>query len=187
MRQRLFSIDDSDSFRRLNPYVSARQPDSFGNKNLIVRDDTLSLLAGTGLAVLFIRALGLVLGAGTIIFVYRIGELVAPQRLTVAFVAAAITGLNPMFIFVSASVNNDSLAMILNGALVWLLLRTLRDGFALRRTLAIALLFAFSSLTKLTGLVLLPVMLGLAIFVFRKTRTGADCCCFSTLSRFSGC
>ena len=164
------SIDDSDSFRRLNPYVSARQPDSFGNKNLIVRDDSHSLLAGTGLAVFFIRALGLVLGAGTIIFVYKIGELVAPQRLTVAFVAAAITGLNPMFIFVSASVNNDSLAMILNGALVWLLLRTLRDGFALRRTLAIALLFAFSSLTKLTGLVLLPVMLGLAIFVFRKTR-----------------
>lgn len=165
-----FSIDDSDSFRRLNPYVSARQPDSFGNKNLIVRDDTTSLFDGTGLAVLFMRALGLALGAGTILFVYKIGELVAPQRLTVAFVAAAITGLNPMFIFVSASVNNDSLAMILNGALIWLLLRTLRDGFALRRTLALALLFALSSLTKLTGLVLLPVMLGLGMFVFRKTR-----------------
>lgn len=165
-----FSIDDSDSFRRLNPYVSARQPDSFGNKNLIVRDDTTSLFDGTGLAVLLMRALGLALGAGTIILIYKIGELVAPQRLTVAFVAAAITGLNPMFIFVSASVNNDSLAMILNGALIWLLLRTLRDGFALRRTLALALLFALSSLTKLTGLVLLPVMLGLGMFVFRKTR-----------------
>ncbi|MCY3977114.1 MAG: hypothetical protein OXG23_03350 [Chloroflexi bacterium] len=164
-----FNIEDSDSYRRLNPYVSARQPDSFGNKNLIIHDHTLSLFDGTGLAVLFIRALGLALGAGTIVFVYKIGELVAPQRLTVAFVAAAITGLNPMFIFVSASVNNDSLAMILNGALIWLLLRTLRDGFSLRRTLALALLFALSSLTKLTGLVLLPVMLGLSIFVFRKT------------------
>lgn len=165
-----FSIEDTDSFRLLNPYVAARQPDSFGNKNLIVRDETISLFDGTGLAVLLMRALGLALGAGTIIFVYKIGELVAPQRLTVAFVAAAITGLNPMFIFVSASVNNDSLAMILNGALIWLLLRTLRDGFALRRTLALALLFALSSLTKLTGLVLLPVMLGLGMFVFRKTK-----------------
>ena len=164
-----FSIDDADEFRRLNPYVSANQPDSFGNKNLIIHDNTLSPFAGTGLAVLFMRALGLALGAGTIVFVYKIGELVAPQRLTVAFVAAAITGLNPMFIFVSASVNNDSLAMVLNGALIWLLLRTLRDGFALRRTLALALLFALTSLTKLTGLVLLPVLLGLGIYVFRKT------------------
>ena len=75
-----------------------------------------------------------------------------------------------MFIFVTASVNNDALAMILNGALIWLLLRTLRDGFSLRYTLALALLFATSSLTKLTGLVLLPVLLGVAFFVFRKTR-----------------
>ena len=74
-----------------------------------------------------------------------------------------------MFIFVSASVNNDSLAMILNGALIWLILRTLRDGFTLRYTFALALLFAFTSLTKLTGLVLLPVMLGVALVVFRKT------------------
>ena len=84
--------------------------------------------------------------------------------------AAAITGLNPMFIFVSASVNNDSLAMILNSALIWLTLRTLRDGFTLRRTLAMALLFAVTSVTKLTGLVLLPVMLMAALIVFRKTQ-----------------
>ena len=163
------SIDDSDSYRRLNPFVSVNQPNSFGNKNLIIHDDSLSLFTGTGLAVLLMRALGLALGAGTIVFVYKIGELVAPQRQTVAFVAAAITGLNPMFIFVSASVNNDVLAMILNGALIWLLLRTLRDGFGLGRTLAIALLFALSSLTKLAGLVLLPVLLFVGVFAFRKT------------------
>ena len=163
------SIDDSDSYRRLNPFVSANQPNSFGNKNLIIHDDTLSQFSGTGLAVLLMRALGLALGAGTIVFIYKIGELVAPQRQTVAFVAAALTGLNPMFIFVSASVNNDALAMILNGALIWLLLSTLRDGFALSRTLAIALLFALSSLTKLAGLVLLPVLLWVGLVAFRKT------------------
>ena len=80
--------------------------------------------SGAGLAVnLVMRALGIALGAGTIVFVYKIGELIAPQRQTVAFVAGAITGLNPMFIFVTASVNNDALAMLLNGALIWLLLR----------------------------------------------------------------
>lgn len=164
------SINDSAAYRQLNPHVAIQQPGAFGNKNLTVRDDSLSLFSGTGLAVLFARLLGLALGAGTIVFVYHIGGLIAPQRQTVAFVAAAITGLNPMFIFVTASVNNDALAMFVNGALVWLLLRTLRDGFSLRYTLALALLFALSSLTKLTGLALLPVTLGVGFFTFRKTR-----------------
>ena len=164
------SLDDSEEYRRLNPHVNIYKPSSFGNKNLIVHDESLSLFRGAGLAVLIMRALGIALGAGTIVFVFKIGELIAPQRQTVAFVAGAITGLNPMFIFVTASVNNDSLAMLLNGALIWLMLRTLRDGFSLRAILALALLFALTSLTKLTGLALLPVMLGVALLVYRKTR-----------------
>ncbi len=164
------SIDDVDNYRLLNPHVTSNQPDSFGNKNLTIHDETQSMIRGTGLVVLFVRAVGLALGAGTVVFVYKIGELVAPQRPTVAFVAAAITALNPMFIFVSASVNNDTLSMALNGALILLLLRTLRDGFLLRYTLAIALLFALTSLTKITSLVLLPVLLGAAFFAQRKSR-----------------
>lgn len=164
------SLDDSAAYRQLNPHVALYQPSAYGNKNLIIHDASLSRISGVGLAVFTMRLIGLALGAGTIVFVYRIGELIAPQRQTVAFVAGAITGLNPMFIFVTASVNNDALAMILNGALVWLLLRTLRDGFSSRYTLALALLFALSTLTKLTGLALLPVMLGVALFAFRKTR-----------------
>jgi len=164
------NIDDSEDYRRLNPHVNIYQPRSFGNKNLIVHDESLSLVHGAGLAVLVMRALGIALGAGTIVFVYKIGELVAPQRQTVAFVAGAITGLNPMFIFVTASVNNDALAMLVNGALIWLMLRTIRDGFSLRATFALAALFALSSLTKLTGMVLLPVVLGVSFLVYRKTR-----------------
>ena len=164
-----FSIDDADSYRLLNPHVTANQPDAYGNKNLTIRDASQSIIRGTGLVVVILRLAGLALGALTIVFVYKIGELVAPQRPTVAFVAAAITGLNPMFIFVSASVNNDTLAMMLNGALILLLLRTIRDGFQLRYTVLITLLFAVSCLTKLTSLVLLPVLLGTALFVQRKT------------------
>lgn len=164
-----FGIEDAKSYRLLNPHVTFSQPESYGNKNLIVRDDSLSMLHGTGLAVLLLRAIGLALGASTVVLVYKIGELVAPQRSTVAFVAAAITGLNPMFIFVCASVTNDTLAMTLNGAVILLLLRTLRDGFSLRYTVAIGLLFAFASLTKVTSLILLPTMVGVALFVHRKT------------------
>ena len=168
-------IDDAVQYRLLNPYVNKHQPDSFGNKNLVVHDASLSRLRGAGLAVLSIRALGLAMGAATIALVFKVGGLIAPQRPTVAFVAAALTGLNPMFIFVSASVTNDSLAMLLNSALILLLLRTLRDGFRLRYSLAIALLFAVACLTKLTVLAVLPVIVGAAFFAQRKTndRRGA--------------
>lgn len=164
------AIDDVDAYRTLNPHVRNNQPDAFGNKNIVVRDDALSLFAGTGLAVLVIRVIGLVLGAVTIVTVYEIGKYIAPQRPTVAFVASAITGLNPMFIFVSASVNNDVLAMALNGVIVLLMLRTLRDGFNLRNTLIIATLIALTSLTKLTSLVLIPVLIGVGYFTYRKTK-----------------
>ena len=168
-------IDDADQYRLLNPHVKKLQPESFGNKNLIVHDSSLSIIRGAGLAVVIIRALGLAMGAVTIALVFKVGELIAPQRPTVAFVAAALTGLNPMFIFVSASVSNDSLAMLLNGALILLLLRTLRDGFRLRYSLAIAFLFAASCLTKLTVFAVLPVFFGAAFFAQRRTndRRGA--------------
>ncbi len=169
------SIEDADSYRLLNPHVRSSQPESYGNKNLIIGDAGHSPLRGTGLVVLALRLAGLALGAVTIALVYKIGELAAPQRPTVAFVAGALTGLNPMFIFVSASVTNDTLAMTLNGALILLLLRILRDGFSLRSSLAIALLFAMTSLTKLTALVLLPALLCLCLYALRKTgdRRGA--------------
>lgn len=165
-----FSIDDSEQYRRLNPHVSADEPAAFGNKNLILHDEDRSLLRGTGLVVMLLRFAGLALGLGTIACVYKIGELVAPQRPTVAYVAAALTGLNPMFIFVSASVTNDSLSAALNGLLVLLMLRCLRDGFSRRSSLSIALLFALSCLCKVTVFALLPVLIGVALYVYRKTR-----------------
>ncbi|MCY4537535.1 MAG: DUF2142 domain-containing protein [Chloroflexi bacterium] len=170
-----FDINDVDEYRRLNPHVRASLPDAYGNKNLVIHDDSLSVSRGAGFVVLLVRLFGLALGAGTIVLVYKISEFVAPQRPTVAFVAAALTGLNPMFIFISASVSNDSLAMILNGALVLLMLRCLRDGFRPRYSLLIALLFALTSITKVTSLVLLPALLlvgGLVLYRTRDRRGG---------------
>ena len=172
------SLDDAESYRQLNPHARLNQPEAFGNKNLVMRAEGQSLLRGTGLAVLLLRGLGLGLGAATVALIYKIGELVAPQRTTVAFVAAAITALNPMFIFVTASVSNDSLAMALNGLVVLLLLRTLRDGFRLRIGLALALAFGLACLTKVASLALLPALLGVCFFVQRKRKDRRGCLIF---------
>ena len=164
------SLDDADDLRRLNPHALENKPGAFGNKNRVARDESVEALQGTRLAVALVRAAGLLMGAGTIALVFHIGALISPQRPVVAFVAAAIAGLNPMFIFVSASVNNDSLAMLLNSAVILLTLRMLRDGFASRSSLAIALLFAFACLTKVTSLALIPALAGVALLARRKTK-----------------
>ena len=163
-------LDEAHAWRQLNPHVKANQPEPFGNKNLVLRDESQSLISGTGLAVLLIRGCGLALGAATIFIIYKISAYIAPQRPTVAFVAAAITALNPMFVFVSASVNNDALAMTLNAALVLLMLRTFRDSFQPRYSFAIGLLFALTLTTKLTSLALFPALLGLGLAVWHRSR-----------------
>jgi len=163
-------LEDAESYRQLNPHLLAKQPDAFGNKNILLPDEAQTRLRGVGLALLQVRVLGLLMGALTIRIVAAIGRIIAPRRPLVAVVAAALTGLNPMFLFISASANNDSLSMLLNGALMLLLLRSLRTGFKRRRSIAIALLFALSCLTKLTGILLLPMILALAAFIWRKTQ-----------------
>ncbi len=165
-----FPIDDVGDYRTLNPHVTRDQPDSFGNKNLVIHDESRPMFEGTSLAVHIIRVIGLVLGAVTIFTVYEISRFIAPHRPTVAFVATALTGLNPMFIFVSASVNNDTLAMTLNGIIILLMLRTMRDGFDIRKTMIIAFILGLTAITKLTSLVLVPVLIGAGLFTYRKTK-----------------
>lgn len=165
-----FSIDDVDEYRELNPHVTINQPDSYGNKNLVLHGIDESKLEGTALVVLILRLSGVALGVVTILAIYSIGHYVAPQRPIVPIVAAAITAFNPMFIFISASVNNDGLSMALNAVLIWLLLRVLRDGFNLRFSLLISVLLALTCITKLTSIVLVPVVLFVGFWVYRKTK-----------------
>jgi len=182
-----FSIDDVDDYRTLNPHVTANHPDAFGNKNIVLRDESLPMFEGTGLTIIVIRAIGLALGIVTIVAIYEIGKYIAPQRPTAAFIGAALTGLNPMFIFVSASVNNDVLAMALNSVIVLLLLRSLRDGFNVRYSVIIALFLALTCVTKLTSIVLVPVVLGVGYFNYRKThdRQGVMFYFFTTVIFFA--
>jgi hypothetical protein len=165
-----FSIDDADSYRTLNPYVVVNQPDAFGNKNLVIQDSEHQAFDGTRRVVTIIRGLGLVLGIITIITVNEISKFIAPHRPTVALVATALTALNPMFIFISASVNNTTLAMAFNGLIVLLMLHTMRNGFSLRWIITLAILISLAAITKLASLVLIPVVLGVGLFTYYKTK-----------------
>ncbi len=160
---------DADALRQPNPHAKAGVPGAPDNKNLVLHDDLHPPPQGTALAVYLLRALGIGLGVVTVSAVHASARLLAPRnagtRPGVALLAAGLTALNPMFLFISASVNNDNLVTALNSAIIWQTLLLLRDGLSLRRSALLAVLLALASLSKLSGLVLVPAVAVAGIWV----------------------
>jgi Dolichyl-phosphate-mannose-protein mannosyltransferase len=67
--------------------------------------------------VLALRFLSVLLGAATVALVYMLGRVLAPTRTTFAIASAALVGFNPMFTYMSAAINSDSLVNLIYVAL----------------------------------------------------------------------
>ena len=102
---------------------------------------------------------------------YRLALEVAPQRSDLALAAAALVAFNPMFLFISGSVNNDNLIVPLATLILWLVVRTLRQGWLSNgRAVLLGLLLGLAALTKLSGLALLPLTAAVLVVVAARRR-----------------
>lgn len=149
-------IDTSDleEVHQVNHHAFVGNPNQLGNKNLIIHRPEREAYPwqGTVLAVYVIRLASILLGAGTILLTARLaGQLFDP---TVSLLAAALVAFNPMFIFVGAAVNNDSLAIFLAHLGLLLLVRLWREAPDPRghwqRYVALGLVLGLGMLTKLS-------------------------------------
>lgn len=86
------------------------------------------------------------------------GEVLGKRR-PLQLAAAAVTGLEPMVSFVSASVNPDSLLYALWSLALWLGVRVLRRGLTLGSGAALFGIIGLGTVTKATTLVLIPAAL----------------------------
>ena len=153
---------DLPELHQVNKYAFVGDPNQVGNKNLILPRPGGNPFPwqGSVLAIYLIRLVSLLLGAGSVLLTARLGVLLAGQR--VGLLAAAFTAFNPMFLFVHAAVNNDSLAILLGSLGLYLLVRLWRDapepraGWA--RYAGLGLVLGLGLLTKLS----LGGLLGLA-------------------------
>ncbi|MFN8561352.1 MAG: DUF2142 domain-containing protein [Anaerolineae bacterium] len=162
--------NDFDAVRQANPHAIAGIPGAVGNKNLVLHADPHPQPQGTALAVYLLRLFGIVCGGVTVIAVYTSARLLAPERTSVALLAAALTAFNPMFLFITASVNNDNLVIALSSLVIWQTLALLNDGFDSRRSLLLAVLIALAALTKISGLVLVPFVALAALWTAYRRR-----------------
>ena len=149
-------IDTSDLplVHHKNPQAFIGNPDQVGNKNLIIHDPTRETFPweGSVLAIYLVRAISLLLGMGTILITARLGQHLFDAR--IGLFAAALTAFNPMFLFVTAAVNNDSLAILLGSLGLYWLVRLWQDAPDPRRAwwryVVLGIVLGLGMLTKLS-------------------------------------
>lgn len=152
-----------------NPHAVVGVPLTPGNKNLALHHDG-ERWSGPGLAIIVIRLFSLCLGAVSIALLYRLIRRALPGMPFVAIAGAAILALNPEFLFISASVNNDNLMAALAIWCLILLVEAGERGATAHTAVLIGASLGLALLTKFTALGLLPLAALAFAFGFWRTR-----------------
>ncbi|MBN1934474.1 MAG: phospholipid carrier-dependent glycosyltransferase [Anaerolineae bacterium] len=174
-------IDTSDlpQARYLNPHGDNGIIKEDGNANLMIHGLADGFpWRGTTLAIHLIRFFSVLLGAGAVYFTYRLVLELWSDRVGLALAAASITAFNPMFCFISGSVNNDTLAMLLCAVGIWRLVRLVgRHGGEIepvrrlwwRDVALLGAVLGAAVLTKSQAMGLLPLTaLGISFVAWRR-------------------
>ncbi|HAL61293.1 MAG TPA: hypothetical protein DCP08_02675 [Chloroflexi bacterium] len=161
-------VDTSDAQQLLqrNPHANLGYSMALGNKNILVHSDEERFpYHGAVLAVHLGRLLSTLLGTITVLAAYLTGLEVSPQNRMIALGASLLVALNPQFIFISGTVNNDNLVIALSSLAVLFCLRLITRGPTGRNALALGFLLGLAQLSKLNSLplwLLIPFVPGVA-------------------------
>lgn len=176
-----FDLSDFRARATFNPHGRLGRADTSTNWNMVLHTEAEDFpWIRTTLFVHVVRLIGVLFGLGTVWATHGIAAGLVEalgargRALTAApLFAAALVGFNPMFLFISASINNDTLATLLSTLSLLLAMRALRSGLSTRTALALGVCLGGAALTKSSGLALsavVPGVLGLSALVRRTTR-----------------
>jgi len=173
-----FWIDtsDFDSLRAPNPFARIGIPGTPQNVNYTKSAAQFVVeplrLHGSTLAIYLLRVVSILMSLGTITFTYLMTRLLFSSKV-LALLAASLIAFNPEFVFISASVNNDNLTWLICVFTLFIALhQVLGKSQFIDREIGsrwwdapmLGLLLGVAALTKVSALVLLPVV-GAAMFV----------------------
>jgi hypothetical protein len=166
-----FWIDTSDLEERLwrNPYAKLGLVLDPDNKNRIIHTEAEQFpWRRTVLAIHLIRLFSVGLGAASVALAYELMRTVWPDVPEAAATGAVLMAFNPMFLFITGSVNNDNLIVLLATWTLLLAARILRDGLTTQRAATLAVVLALATIAKVSGLTLIPIVgLGLLVHALR--------------------
>ncbi|MBU6361281.1 MAG: DUF2142 domain-containing protein [Chloroflexi bacterium] len=148
-----------------NPINDPNAPNN-KNKLIITPEKRFPNYTGATLAAFILRLLGILPAWVTIYSSYRIAKSItnppnAPSNdsSTLPILTASLVAFNPMFLFISTSVSNDGLVIALSSMGLWLICHWLTQP-STQKTVQLVLLggvIGFASITKLSGVMLLPI------------------------------
>ena len=161
---------DADDLLWRNPHSDIGLPTADGNINMVVHTEREAFpWSGTALAVHLVRLLSVALGALTVLATYLAAREITAGNGAVAVGAAAFTAFNPMFLFVSGSVNNDNLVVALASLSLWWMVRLIRVGPSPRRWVVLGVMIGLATIAKASGLGLLGLAaLVAAVLAYRR-------------------
>ena len=179
-----FWVDDADALRQhdYNPFAQVGVPGTPTNVNMVRHTQAEGFpYRGLPLAVHLLRWFSLLLGCGTVALTYLLAQALFPGRTGLALLAGAFSAFNPMVVFISASVNNDNGIWLLGSMTMYVLVLAAKREPGVQRAPPLLLqtgilpwtlgvLLGLAILTKLSGLLLAPVVV--AFLLWRTRREG---------------
>jgi 4-amino-4-deoxy-L-arabinose transferase-like glycosyltransferase len=166
---------NADRLAILNPYVGVGDPQRPDNKNRVLhgRDEQGRLSDANAPFVHAARGVSTVMGLGTLVAIYILGKGLFPKRPSLALGMTGFVAFIPQFLFLSASVSNDNLVILISAwvlvLLTYWLCRTSLPGW--KGLVALGVLLGLAALTKLSGLLLWLLAAGvLCLLAWRRKR-----------------
>jgi 4-amino-4-deoxy-L-arabinose transferase-like glycosyltransferase len=135
-----------------NPFWAYRFSDvGTDNKNQYLHGaDEAFPWHGEALAAHIIRALNVLIGAGTVWLTWATARTIWPRRPALALGGTAFVAFNPMFLYMAGAINNDVIAAFSGSAILLACVRLVRDPQGLQRRwgLILGALFGMALMSK---------------------------------------
>ena len=170
-------IDTSDmaTVRWINPHADIGTITRDRNVNMVIHTPREAFpYRGTVLAIHVVRWMSLLMGAITVFAGYLLAGQVFPGDRIVPLATASVTGFNAMFTFVSASVNNDSLVIMLCSICLWLMAKYVAGRPSIGQWLLLGVLLGLGSISKASALGMLPLAALTILFTAWRHRSWKD-------------
>lgn len=161
--------DEARNLAKLNPAAAIGDPLRPDNKNRVVHDLEAERwpYRGTTLFVHTARFVSTLMALGSLVAIYCLGRIVLPDRPGIAVGAMGLVAFTPQFLFLSTSVNNDNMVILIASWVLVLLASWMRtDRLPGWPSLAgLGILLGVAALAKFSGLLLWPLACGVIIWL----------------------